>query len=100
MGADASRTATKLGVLPVPEAAKPIAVLELVQVKVAPAGVEVKAEAGTLAPLQTVMLVIGRSEGRRVGEAGRDPGVSTQQLNIGVNATVLVKAVQVLLVAI
>ena len=56
IGAVVVLVAVKVGVLPLPEAAKPMAVLEFVQAKVAPAGVEVKAEAGTLAPLQTVML--------------------------------------------
>ena len=56
MGAEVLLTAVKAGVLPDPEAAKPIAVLELVQVKVAPAGVDVKLDTGTLSPLQTVML--------------------------------------------
>ena len=42
--------ALKAGVEPVPEAARPIAVLELVQVKVAPAGLEVKLPAGTGSP--------------------------------------------------
>ena len=44
--------AVKVGVFPFPDAARPIAVLEFIQVKVAPAGLEVKLPAGTGSPLQ------------------------------------------------
>ena len=47
--------AVNAGVFPVPLAAKPMVVLEFVHAKVAPAGVEAKAEAATAPPLQTVM---------------------------------------------
>jgi hypothetical protein len=48
--------AVNAGGLPEPVAASPIAVLEFVHVKVAPAGVLVNVPAGTAAPLQTVKL--------------------------------------------
>jgi hypothetical protein len=47
--------AVKAGVFPAPEAARPIAVFELVQLKVVPATLPLNAEAGTAAPLHTVM---------------------------------------------
>ena len=47
--------AVNCGTLPVPDAAKPIAVFELVQVTVAPEGVIVKLVAGTNAPSFTVI---------------------------------------------
>ncbi len=47
--------AVKEGTLPLPEAPSPIAVLLLVQLKVAPEGILVKFVAGTVAPLQTVI---------------------------------------------
>lgn len=50
IGPPLALVAVKPGVLVVPEAAKPIAGLELVQVKVAPAGVLTKVFAGTAAP--------------------------------------------------
>ena len=48
--------AVKFCTLPLPLAGKPIAILELVQVYVAPAGVLLKLEAGTGVPAQTVEL--------------------------------------------
>lgn len=48
-------TAVNAGVLPDPLPANPIDVFELVQVKVAPAGVEVKLEAAIPVPLQVVI---------------------------------------------
>lgn len=51
--------AEKLGVLPLPEAANPILVIEFVHVNVPPAGVVEYADAGTVAPLQTVMFATG-----------------------------------------
>ena len=48
--------AVKAGVLPVPLPAKPIAVLELVHVKVAPAGVLTNEFIGTAAPAQNIRL--------------------------------------------
>jgi hypothetical protein len=47
--------AVKLGVLPLPLAARPIAVFEFVHANVVPATLLVNADAGTEAPLQTVM---------------------------------------------
>ena len=49
--------ALKVAMSPVPEAAKPTAVLLLVQVKVPPAGVLAKAVAETAPPLQTTIAV-------------------------------------------
>lgn len=54
MGEAVALVAVKAGVLVTPEAASPIAVFELVQVKVAPAGVLAKVFAGTAAPAQKV----------------------------------------------
>jgi hypothetical protein len=51
------------GVFPLPLILNPIAVLEFVQVKVAPAGVLAKAEAGTVTPLQAVIFVGGVKTG-------------------------------------
>ena len=48
--------AVKAGMLPVPLAARPMAVLLLVQVKVAPAGELTKLDAGTVALTHTVWL--------------------------------------------
>ena len=48
--------AVKLRTLPLPLTDSPIAVFELVQVYVAPAGVLLKLEAGTGVPAQTVEL--------------------------------------------
>jgi hypothetical protein len=56
IGADVALVAVKAGVFPVPLAARPIAVLELVQANVPPAGVLVKAEAATEVPAHAVML--------------------------------------------
>ena len=55
-GAEVAFVVVKVGTFPVPEAAKPMPVLELVHVYVAPAGVLVKAVAGTLDPGQYVLL--------------------------------------------
>ena len=46
--------AVKLGVLPLPLAARPMAVLLFVHANVAPEGVEAKLLAATVAPAQTV----------------------------------------------
>src|SRR5436189_2047501 len=54
------------GTLPTPDAAKPIAGVEFVQVKVAPAGVVTKPFPGTATPAQNT-----RSEERRVGKECR-----------------------------
>jgi len=51
------------GIFPLPLAPNPIAVLEFVHVNVAPVGVLVNAEAETVAPLHTVILVIGSTVG-------------------------------------
>lgn len=56
IGPAVALVAVKPGVLVTPLAAKPIAVLELVQVKVAPTGVLLKVLAGTAAPAQNVKL--------------------------------------------
>lgn len=56
IGDDVALVAVKAGVLVAPLAPKPIAVLELVHVKVAPAGVLTKVLAGTAAPPQKVKL--------------------------------------------
>lgn len=48
-------TAVKAGVFPVPEAAKPIAVLLLVQVKVPPKGTLTKEAAAIAVPLHTTI---------------------------------------------
>ena len=53
MGAAPALTAVKLGTFPLPLAAKPIAVLVFVHVKVAPAGVPTKLVAETRAPEHT-----------------------------------------------
>jgi len=54
-GAEPVFTAVKPGVLPVPDAASPIDGFEFVHAKEPPAGVLTNAEAGTAAPLQTVI---------------------------------------------
>ena len=55
MAAVVPLVAVKEGIFPVPDAPIPIAVFEFDQANVAPAGVLVKAVAGTVPPLQTVM---------------------------------------------
>lgn len=56
IGAAVLLTAVKLGTLLLPLAASPIEVLELVHVKVAPAGKLLKLEAGTVTAEQTAKL--------------------------------------------
>ena len=55
IAADVVLVAVNVGVLPVPLAAKPIAVFEFVHANVAPEGILVNALAGTYAPLHTVL---------------------------------------------
>jgi hypothetical protein len=55
IGAVVALVAVNEGVFPVPLAAKPMAVLEFVHAKVAPAGVLEYEEAATVPPLQTVI---------------------------------------------
>ena len=56
MGADPGLVAVKDGIFPAPLAASPMAVLELDQVKLAPAGVLENKAAGTVASAQTAVL--------------------------------------------
>ena len=56
IGEEVLFTAVKLGTLPVPFAGSPIDVLELVQVKLAPAGVLPKFCADTVAPAHIIKL--------------------------------------------
>lgn len=49
--------AVNAGVLPLPEAPSPVAVLSFVQLKLAPVGELTNAEAGTFAPAQTAISV-------------------------------------------
>jgi hypothetical protein len=55
--------AVKDGVFPAPLATSPIAVLELVQLNVAPAGVLANADAGTVVPTHATTLVMGVTTG-------------------------------------
>ena len=55
MAAPVKFVAINAGVFPAPDAASPIAGLELVHVNVPPAGVLVNTDAGMLPPLQIVM---------------------------------------------
>jgi hypothetical protein len=55
--------AVKDGVLVLPLATRPIAVLEFVQVKVAPAGVDANVLAATVCPAQTVTLASATTVG-------------------------------------
>ena len=56
IGVEPVLIAVKDGMFPVPLAASPMAVLELDQLKVAPAGVLVNNTGGTVAPVHTVVL--------------------------------------------
>lgn len=59
MAAPELLTAVKVGVFPLPDAANPMVVLEFVHVKVPPAGVVEKLDAGTDPPLQVVIFATG-----------------------------------------
>jgi hypothetical protein len=80
--------AVKEGVFPVPEAAKPMAAFELVQVNVPPAGVLTKADVGTLPPLQTVMFAGTVTVGVGLTVMLYELGVPTQPAKVGVTVIV------------
>lgn len=81
-------------IFPVPFAASPIAVLELIQPKVAPAGVLVKLMAFTVAPSHTVTLLTGLATGAGSTVMLNVVAVPTQVFNVGV--TVIVPVMEAL----
>ena len=82
---------TNAGTFPVPPAARPIAVLEFVHVNVPPAGVVAKADAGIVAPEQTVIFVIGLTIGFGFTVMVNVNGVPGQGLPAIVGVTVIVE---------
>jgi hypothetical protein len=64
MAAPVALVAVNAGVFPDPLAASPIAVLEFVQEKVAPAGVLLNADAATVVPLQIEIFDRGLTMGK------------------------------------
>ena len=91
--------AVNAGVLPLPLAARPMEVLELVHVKVVPATLLVYAEAATAAPLQTVLLAGTVTFGVGLTVIVYVTGVPVQPANVGVTVIVPVIGVVPVLVA-
>ena len=87
---------TNEGTLPEPPAARPIAVLELVQVNVAPAGVLEKVLAGMVAPEQTIMSVTGFTTGFGLTVIVNVSGIPGQGFPATVGVTVTVEVIGVL----
>ena len=74
--------AVKAGVFPVPEAANPMAVLELVQVIVPPVGLLIKVLVGTKVPTQIVLFCKGVTIGDAVLMRAHDGKLSiTSEIN-------------------
>ena len=92
--------ATNAGVFPAPDAASPIARLELVHVNVPPAGALVNTDAGMLPPLQIVMFAGTVTVGVGFTVIVYVFGVPGQPATVGVTVIVEVIAAAVKLVAV
>jgi hypothetical protein len=92
--------ATNEGTPPAPLPARPILVLLLVQVKVAPAGVLVKLAAATVAPEHTEVLAGTTADGLGLTVTVNVEGVPAQPATVGVTVMVEVMLVAPLLVVV
>ena len=92
--------AVKAGMLPVPFAPSPIAVLVLVQVKLPPAGVLTKLLASTVALLHTIVSAGTSTVGVGFTVMVKLDGVPAQPLTVGVTVIVAVMGAVVVLVAV
>jgi hypothetical protein len=88
------------GVFPAPFAASPIVASEFVHANVPPAGVLIKAEAGIVVPLQTVLFNGTVVVGVGFTVIVKDTGAPVQPDNVGVTVTVDVTGAVVELVAV
>jgi hypothetical protein len=88
----------KVGVPPVPLAAKPIDVVEFVQAYVAPDGVLVKLTAPTLVPLQAIVLPIASTTGFGLIVISNSSGVALHPLAVAFTVMVPVIGVEELFV--
>jgi hypothetical protein len=92
--------AVNAGVLVLPLAARPMAVLEFVQVKVAPAGLLTKVLAGTASPAQNVRFGSATTVGAGLIVIVYVIGVPAQPPSVGVTVTVPVIALDVAFVVV
>ena len=100
MGIEPVLVAVNPGILPLPLAPSPIAVLELVHVKVPPEGMLVKFVAPTVALLQMVMLAGTDTEGVGFTAMVNEDDGPVQPLSDGVTVIVAMIVVNPVLVAV
>jgi hypothetical protein len=100
IAADVAFVAVKEGMLPVPEAARPIAVLEFVQSNVVPAGTATNEFNGTTAPAQKAMFGSGVMAGIGLTVMVNTSGVPGHPVSVGVTVIVEVIGAPVALVAV
>ena len=91
---------TKLGIFPVPDAPRPIAVFELVHANVVPGVKLVKFTAAVLAPAQSVWFATGATTGVGFTVMVNVVGVPAQPLAVGVTVIVAVTGELVVFVAV
>ena len=100
IGAAVALVAVNDGMLPVPFATNPIAIFELVQVKLPPVGVLTKIAASTVALLHTTVSAGTSTVGVGFTVMVKLDGVPAQPLTVGVTVIVAVIGAEVVLVAV
>jgi hypothetical protein len=100
IGAAVALVAVNDGILPVPFATNPIAILELVHVKLPPVGVLTKIAASTVALLHTTVSAGTITVGVGFTVMVKLDGVPAQPLTVGVTVIVAVMGAVVVLVAV
>ena len=100
IGAAVALVAVNDGMLPVPFATNPIAIFELVQVKLPPVGVLTKIAASTVALLHTTVSAGTITVGVGFTVMVKFDGVPAQPLTVGVTVIVAVIGAEVVLVAV